>query len=70
MLCSLTILFRYTLTERIIHYLEKFLWFIILDPRVNVHSCLTILMPCQILKDSLEIITPKEYASESDEGEK
>ena len=49
MLCSLTILFGYILTERIIHYREKLLWFIILDPRVNVHSCLTIFMPCQIL---------------------
>ena len=37
------------LVQSIIHYLEKFLWFIILDPRVNVHSCLIILMPCQIL---------------------
>ena len=35
--------------KRTIYYPKQFLWFIILDPRVNVHSCLTILMPCQIL---------------------
>ena len=37
------------LSKCFVYNAGKYLWFIILDLRIDVHSYLTVLMPCQIL---------------------